>query len=421
MKNQETIVAELEYLRDKVLELEELNRDYFGLFENSYDALVITDGNGKSLFINPAAERFMGMSTKEVLGRTVQELLDEGILDDSAILKVLRTGKAETVSINTSTGRTILSTAVPAFDSNGKIYRIYINLRDISELNQLRQKYQESQTLASKYLSELIELKQQTSDKLVAHSKEFKQVLETAYRIANVDSTVLVLGESGVGKDRIAHIIHESSLRNESGSFIKINCGAIPAELLESELFGYERGAFTGASKEGKVGYFEIADKGTIFLDEIGELSKKLQVKLLAVIQDQKISRVGGTKEKPVDIRIIAATNRNLEEMVRQGDFREDLFYRLNVVPILIPPLRERKEDIPFLLIHYLENFNRKYNREISLSQTAINMLCTYNWPGNIRELANLIERIVVTSQETLIKPAHLPKITFHVPKPNGR
>jgi len=270
MKNQETIVAELEYLRDKVLELEELNRDYFGLFENSYDALVITDGNGKSLFINPAAERFMGMSTKEVLGRTVQELLDEGILDDSAILKVLRTGKAETVSINTSTGRTILSTAVPAFDSNGKIYRIYINLRDISELNQLRQKYQESQTLASKYLSELIELKQQTSDKLVAHSKEFKQVLETAYRIANVDSTVLVLGESGVGKDRIAHIIHESSLRNESGSFIKINCGAIPAELLESELFGYERGAFTGASKEGKVGYFEIADKGTIFLDEIG-------------------------------------------------------------------------------------------------------------------------------------------------------
>ncbi|MCL2337349.1 MAG: sigma 54-interacting transcriptional regulator, partial [Firmicutes bacterium] len=236
-----------------------------------------------------------------------------------------------------------------------------------------------------------------------------QQVLETVYRIALVDSTVLILGESGVGKDLVARIIHEASARHESGTFLKVNCAAIPADLLESELFGYAGGAFTGASKEGKAGYFEIADKGTIFLDEIGELPKKLQVKLLAVIQDQKITRVGGIKEKAVDVRIIAATNRNLEEMVRGGDFRADLYYRLNVVPVTVPPLRERREDIPFLLVHFLELFNQRYNRETKFAQETMEILYKYHWPGNVRELANLVERVVVTSQEPVIYPEHIP------------
>ncbi|MDD4168981.1 MAG: sigma 54-interacting transcriptional regulator [Desulfotomaculaceae bacterium] len=380
------------------------------MVENSFDAMSIADCDGRLLLVNPAFERIMGIKKSEALGRPVQDLISEGLYDASAALKVFETGKEETVIIKTSMGRHILSTGIPAYDHNGKIFRVYCNLRDVTELNNLRQKYEQSQRLASKNAFQNIHFKRGKSFKFIAHSKQIKQVLETVCRIAIVDSTVLILGESGVGKDLIAQIIHETSLRKNTGSFLKINCAAIPAELLESELFGYEGGAFTGANREGKAGYFELADKGTIFLDEIGELPKKLQVKLLAVIQDQKITRIGGIKEKDVDVRILAATNRDLEEMVRKGDFREDLFYRLNVVPITIPPLRERKEDIPFLIAHYTELYNKKYKLEVKLSKEAIEVLYKYNWPGNVRELANLVERVVVTSREPLVKPELLPK-----------
>lgn len=409
-QNSEEILDELQHLRNRLIELEELNRDYLGMIENSYDAMTIADCDGGLLLVNPAFERIMGIKKSEALSRTIQDLTNEGITDASAALKAFETGKEETVIINTREGRQVLSTGVPVYDHNGKIIRVYCNIRDVTELIHLRQKYEQSQRLASKYLFELLEFKRGKSFKFVAHSKQIKKILEIVYRIAIVDSTVLILGESGVGKDLVARVIHEASSRNDSGPFLKINCAAIPADLLESELFGYEGGAFTGANKEGKAGYFEIADKGTIFLDEIGELPKKLQVKLLAVIQDQKITRIGGVKEKDVDVRIIAATNRDLEEMVRQGDFREDLFYRLNVVPVIIPPLRERKEDIPFLIVHYTELFNQKYNLEVKFSKEVIEVLCKYNWPGNVRELANLVERVVVTSQESLIKPELLPK-----------
>lgn len=411
--NSQEILDELHYLRNRLIELEQLNRDYLGMIENSYDAMTIADSDGRLLLVNPAFERIMGIKKSEALSRTIQDLTNEGITDASAALKAFETGKEETVIINTSSGRQVLSTGVPFYDHNGKIIRVYCNIRDVTELNYLRQKYEQSQRLASKYLFELLEFKKGKPFKFVAHSKKIKLMLETVYRIAIVDSTVLILGESGVGKDLVARIIHEASLRNDSGSFIKINCAAIPADLLESELFGYEGGAFTGANKDGKAGYFEIADKGTIFLDEIGELPKKLQVKLLAVIQDQKITRIGGVKEKDVDVRIIAATNRDLEEMVRQGDFREDLFYRLNVVPIIIPPLRERREDIPFLIVHYTEIFNQKYNREVKFSKEVIELLYKYNWPGNVRELANLVERVVVTSQESVIKLELIPNKYF--------
>lgn len=400
----------LDNLSDRVLELEELNEDYLGMFENSYDAMIIADGNGRALFINRAFEGIMDGKKEELLGQLIPEYTKEIIGHPSVTSKVLESGKTETIITQTSSGKQVLNTGVPVYNCNGIIHRIYINLRDITKLNALRQKYQESQILASKYHLELIEMKKRKVAGFVAHSKEINQVLEIAYRVACVDSTVLLLGESGVGKDNVAHIIHEASIRKNSGSFVKISCGAIPAELLESELFGYEGGAFTGAKREGKVGYFELADKGTLFLDEIGELPKLLQVKLLNVIQFKNIIRIGGVKEIPVDIRIIAATNRDLAEMVRLGDFREDLFYRLNVVPIMIPPLRERKEDIPFLLFHYVDRFNRKYNQEVRFSQATTDILYKYNWPGNIRELANLVERLIVTSDEPLIKPENLPE-----------
>ncbi|HVN96669.1 MAG TPA: sigma 54-interacting transcriptional regulator [Syntrophorhabdaceae bacterium] len=403
---------EITQLKKRIRELEERNRDLMGMIENTHDALCIVDGESRLLMANPAFERVMETSNSEIVGRKIRDLVKEGMSDTGASLHVINTGKPQTVVIKMRSGKEVLSTGVPVFDQNGKIDRIYCNLRDITELNRLKEECAQSQKLISKYLVELNEVKRLRTmrSQFIAHSKEMKQIMETVYRIARVDTTVLLLGESGVGKDLIARILHEASPREEMGTFIKINCGAIPADLLESELFGYEPGAFTGASKEGKAGYFEIADRGTLFLDEIGDLPLRLQVKLLTVIQDQEITRVGGVKPKKVDVRIIAATNRDLEKMVKYGKFREDLYYRLNVVPVLIPPLRQRREDIPFLLVHYLDRYGKKYGLEAKLTKDVVDILCSYRWPGNVRELANLLEHLLVVTNEHLIKPEHLPK-----------
>ena len=227
--------------------------------------------------------------------------------------------------------------------------------------------------------------------------------------MARVESNLLISGESGVGKDELAKLIHESGPRSESGVLVKVNCAAIPEALMESEFFGYESGAFTGARSGGKPGYMEIADKGTLFLDEVGELPISLQAKLLTVLQDRKVTRVGGAKPVAVDFRMIAATNRDLRAMVKAGKFREELFYRLNVVPIRIPPLRERSDDIPFLLAHFLDHYNSRYGLRVSLREEALETLCRHPWPGNVRELMNLVERLVVTAQHSAIGIDHLP------------
>ncbi|MDD3652755.1 MAG: sigma 54-interacting transcriptional regulator [Desulfotomaculaceae bacterium] len=410
-QNFDEMLGELHYLRSRLVELEVQNRDYWGMFENSYDAMCIADCDGRLRSVNPAFERSIGIKTMDVLGRPIQDIINKGLTDASATLRILESGnkEEETVIINTRIGTRVLSTGIPTYDHKGKLLRVYCNMRDVTNIEHLKQDCMQSQRLISKYLLESLESKRGKSFKFIANSKQMQQLLETVYQIASVDSTVLILGETGVGKDIIAHIIHDASPRSR-GPFLKINCGAIPADLLESELFGYDGGAFTGANRSGKPGFFELANKGTIFLDEIGDLPKKLQVKLLAVIQDQRITRIGGVKEKQVDVRVITATNRDLEEMVRQGEFREDLFYRLNVVPISIPPLHERKEDIPYLISHYTEIFNQKYNRKVLFSNEAVKVLNKYNWPGNVRELANLVERVVVTSRELLVLPEFLPK-----------
>lgn len=398
-------------LTEKVARLEELNRDLMGMIENSYDALTILDGEGRHLHLSPAFERVTGTKIADILGRKMDEVPGEKGTDPGASAKVIETGRPQTVIVNTRHGRQVLSTAVPVFDEKGAIVRIYCNLRDITELNQLKARFEQSQTLVNKYLVELHEVKQHQTmqSQFVAHSSRMKQILEVAHRIARVDATVLILGESGVGKESVARIVHEASPRAETGTFVKINCGAIPGDLLESELFGYDGGAFTGAGKDGKPGYFEIADNGTLLLDEIGDLPLKLQVKILSVLQDQEVTRLGGTRPKKVDVRIIAATNRDLETMVATGAFREDLFYRLNVVPLFIPALRERREDIPFLLVHYLDVYNRKYGLYVRMSKDVIDSLCAYRWPGNVRELANLVERLAVTTNEQVLLPEHLP------------
>jgi PAS domain S-box-containing protein len=403
---------EMTQLTKRVRDLEERNRDLMGVIENCHDALCIVDGESRLLMANPAFERVMEVKNSETVGRKISDHVKGGMSDTAASLHIINTGKPQTVVIKMRSGKEVLSSGVPVFDENGRIDRIYCNLRDITELNRLKEECAQSQKLISKYLVELNEVKRLRTmrSQFIAHSKEMKQIMETAYRIARVDTTVLLLGESGVGKDLVARIMHEASPRNETGTFIKINCGAIPGELLESELFGYEPGAFTGASKEGKAGYFEIADKGTLFLDEIGDLPLRLQVKLLGVIQDQEVTRVGGIRTKKVDVRIIAATNRDLEKMVKNGKFREDLYYRLSVVPMSIPPLRQRRDDIPFLLVHYLDRYNKKYGLETKLSKESIDILCLYKWPGNVRELANLLEHLLVISNEQFIGPDHLPR-----------
>jgi len=403
------LIEQLEQFKKKNKNLERQNRDYLGMLENSYDGLLIADGDSEILYINPSIERIMGLKYPDSIGLKTRDLTAQGITDTSATLKVIESGEKETAVIHTIVGKTALSTGVPSYNNKGEIHRVYCNVRDITDLNQLKQKYLQTQALASKYLAELNQLKKDNNMEIIAHSEAMRKVIDLAYRIANVDSTVLLLGESGVGKDLIANIIHKASPRNEVGLFLKINCGAIPENLLESELFGYETGAFTGANKEGKAGYFEFVHKGTLFLDEIGDLPKNLQVKLLNVIQDQKVTRVGGFKPKEIDVRILAATNKNLEEMVMRGLFREDLYYRLNVLPIMIPPLRERRDDILFIIQHYADHFNKKYNLNVKFSKEAIEILSKYDWPGNVRELANLVERLIIIAQETTITPKHIP------------
>jgi PAS domain S-box-containing protein len=402
----------LEELREKVKRLEETNHDLMGLTENCHDALAIVDGESTLLFANKAFERVLGIKREEAVGRTVRDRVRETGDDPGVSLKVIETRKPQTIIINKPDNRQVLSTGIPVFDEEGKLYRIYCNMRDITELNQLKERFEQSQLLVSKYLIELQDAKQSGTahSGFIAHSKQMREIVEAVARIGHVDATVLMLGESGVGKGVIARAIHEAGPRSANGSFVKVNCGAIPGELLESELFGYETGAFTGASKEGKAGYFEIADKGTLMLDEIADLPLKLQVKLLSVIEDQEVVRLGGRRPKRVDVRIIAATNKDLLAMMKSDKFREDLYYRLNVVPFFIPPLRERREDVPFLLVYYSDMFNKKYSRHTRLSKETIDALTAYAWPGNVRELANLVERLVIVSEEQVIRPKHLPK-----------
>jgi len=244
---------------------------------------------------------------------------------------------------------------------------------------------------------------------LIGESPKIREVFSLIDRVAKTDSTVLITGESGTGKELVAKALHFKSPRAK-GPFVAINCGAIPHELLESELFGYVKGAFTGALRD-KKGRLEVANGGTVFLDEISEMSPALQVKLLRVLQEREFEPIGSTRSIKVDIRVVAATNKNLEELVKKGRFRHDLYWRLNVVPIHLPPLRERKEDIPLLISHFLEIYNDRYKGKVSgFSESAMELLLNYDWPGNIRELENLVQRLVVLKGEGIILPEDLPE-----------
>ncbi|MGO5652131.1 sigma-54 interaction domain-containing protein [Priestia megaterium] len=353
----------------------------------------------------------MGKKENELIGRNVIDLEKEGIYTPSITRLVLEQRKKVSAIQTTKEGKRLMVVGTPIKNEQGEVIRVINASRDITEVSQMQSEISEMKRLIAGYKQELMELKKDKTEKvkLISYSKKMEKTLELARRVANVDSTVLILGESGVGKEMVANLIHETSDRKNS-PFIKVNCGAIPENLLESELFGYEGGAFTGAKKEGKMGLFELANKGTLFLDEIAEMPLALQVKLLRVLQEREVMRVGGVKPVAVNVRIIAATNRNLHEDVQKGNFREDLYYRLNVIPLSILPLRERREDILPLASYFIEQFNQKYLTKKTLSAETAEAFELYNWPGNVRELQNIVERLIVMSDGDEIQHLHLPE-----------
>lgn len=402
----------LDELSKNFKEISMLKEELETIIHSSYDGLVITDGYGRILLNNNAWEKMTNYKKKK--DDSVQNIQDKNVVFPSATILALKEKRRVSFIQYGNKNKKFLATATPILDNDGKITRVVSNIRDINELNKLKNQLEETRKLEKYHKEGNRESDNTVFDKgnLVVNSSAFGEVLKTASTVAAVDSTILILGESGVGKEVVAKFIKNLSNRKDK-PFIKINCGAIPENLIESELFGYEAGAFTGARNRGKPGLIELAHRGILFLDEIGELPLNLQVKLLRVIQEKSITRIGGTKEKDIDIRIIAATNRNLYDMVKKGEFRVDLYYRLNVVPIEIPPLRKRKADIIPLSYHFINRFNKKYGCNKELTEDAEGTLVQYSWPGNVRELENIIERLVVTTEGDLIHKKDLPMFIF--------
>lgn len=401
------------------------------IIDSSYDGLTYTDENGIIIFNNKAYEDITGIKKEEISGKSIYDLGPQGFPVSNMVMEVFKKRKtmSEVIQYKKS-NKEVLVTIVPVYDDDGIFKGIVGNIRDLTSLNELRKElslitamYAEEKTKHEEINKELefqrqknLILKEKINAlifnfedmELSINSKYSRRLAELAYRISNVDSTILITGESGVGKDVFCRMVHK--LYNKNKPYIKISCGALPENLVESELFGYEPGSFTGASKNGKKGIFEAAEDGIVFLDEVGELTPSLQVKLLTVLQDRKFYRIGGTKEIKMQARIISATNRNLKEDVDNGLFRSDLYYRLNVIPVYIPPLRERKEDIIPLANNYLDKLNRKNGTCVRIKFEVQKILEDYNWPGNIRELNNIIERMYVFNTNNEITLDNLPE-----------
>ncbi len=372
----------------------------FNILDSIYDGVMVVDQKGSIVYANPAYTRTFGVSVQKVLNRKLAD-----IEPDSRVLDVLRTGKpvVDDPSFVASAGVDIVANITPVFEEKRLVGAVAV-FRDRSEILAMQEKLklaieeaEKNRQLTDRYYSELQELRARflEVDDMVFESRPMQKILAMVLKLANVDSTVLITGESGVGKEIIAKLIHRTSRRSQEG-FVTINCGAIPENLLESELFGYEKGSFTGAGREGKPGLLETANYGTVFLDEIGDLPLVLQVKLLRAIQEQQISRIGGLKPVSLNVRFLAASNRDLKAMVDNRTFREDLYYRLNVVPIHIPPLRERPRDITPLARFFLEKYNSRYQLRKRIAPEVLRSFEQYVWPGNVRELENLVERLVV-------------------------
>lgn len=379
---------------------------------------VVVNAEGIITFYSKSYERFLGLPRAQAIGRHVAD-----VIENTRMHIVVQTGEPEIGWKQKIQGQNMVVQRIPIRDHSGKIIGAVgqVMFRDVAEITELAQKLNLLESKLEYYEQELEHLRSSryTFDHIVGTSPAIEEAKRLALKAAEGNSTVLLLGESGVGKELFAHAIHHASPRR-SRAFVRVNCSSIPRELMESELFGYEAGAFTGAGRKGKPGKFELANQGTIFLDEIGGMPLEMQAKLLRVLQEKEVERVGGTKTLGVDFRLITATNADPEELVAAGRMRRDLFYRLNVVAIRIPPLRERREDIPAIARHLLARLREEQGvRPLGISPEVQALFQRYDWPGNIRELNNVLERASCASEGPQIEMGHLP--LFLRDAPGGR
>lgn len=392
------------------------------ILDSVHDGIVAIDKEGTIIYANPAYTRILGVKKEQVLGKKMVNVAPEAL-----VLKALheKTTFIDQPSRVISLGIDVKVSSFPIWDQGEVIGAVSV-FRDVSEVSKLKEELERTRGWVEYFKQELkrkealpLEFKS-----LVGKSNPFRETLFLASKVAKTDTSVLIRGETGVGKEVLAEAIHNASKRRNK-PLIRVNCAAIPETLLESELFGYEEGAFTGARRKGKPGKFELADGGTLFLDEVGDMGLEAQAKLLRAIQNKEIERLGGMRPISVDVRIIAATNQDLEAKIRERVFREDLFYRLNVFPLTIPPLRERKEDILPLAAHFLEKFSQQYGKSLVFSDRVAQLLLNYTWPGNIRELQNAVEHAVIAAEGFTITlddlPNYLKSIQTEIKQPLER
>ncbi|ASS86501.1 sigma-54-dependent transcriptional regulator [Geobacillus stearothermophilus] len=408
-------ITELVALAEEITDLKEIRMMLEAIIHSSEEAISVVDENGNGILINPAYTRLTGLTEEDVIGKPATADIAEGESMHMQVLKTRRPVRGARMKVGPKNRDVIVNVAPIIVDgvlkgSVGVIHDVSEIQRLTAELNRARQIIR---TLEAKY----------SFADIIGESEEMKVAIEQAKLAAKTPATILLRGESGTGKELFAHAIHNASDRKYN-KFIRVNCAAIPETLLESELFGYEEGAFSGARRGGKRGLFEEANNGSIFLDEIGELSASTQAKLLRVLQEREIVRVGGTKPIPINVRVIAATNVNLEKAIAEGAFREDLYYRLNRMPIYIPPLRARKEDIPALCRHLIQKLNQDYGRNVEgVTDEAMVKLLAYDWPGNVRELENVLGRAMIFMKfhEVMIDISHLPPLSAPSAAPSVR
>ncbi len=378
------------------------------ILELAYDGILVVDTSGYITMISNAYKQFLGVDEDEVIGKHVTE-----VIQNTRMHIVAQTGVPEINDFQEIRGDYMVATRIPYY-VDGKLAGAIgkVIFRNVSELHNINKKYmkieQELRNLRSEISS--IHRAKYTFEQIITTNSEMEKIKHQAKKIAHTKSNVLIQGESGTGKELFAHSIHLASKRHDM-PFVSVNCAAIPEQLLESELFGYEKGAFTGADKNGRIGKFELADLGTIFLDEIGDMPLQMQAKILRVLQEGEVERVGSNRPKQIDVRVIAATNKDLKEMVELKTFREDLYYRLNVINLKIPPLRERREDVMLLSKHFIDQLNQQDHGKVrGVSEKAQLLLSNYQWQGNIRELRNIIERAYnIMEGDDYIQPYHLP------------
>jgi len=394
----------------RMQDFEALTLELHAIIDSSSDGLFVCDADANVIRVNPASERIHQRPAAEMVGQNMRDLISEGFIDRSAALDASIQKQSVSLLQSLPGGGKLISVATPVFDQNGDLIRVVVSERDISEIDKLQRELENQAAIKDQFRHQILEMQQVEleSRRIIARSPNMIKALRQATKVASADSSVLILGESGVGKGVIADMIHHNSRRSDR-PLITINCGAIPESLIEAELFGYEKGAFTGASPGGKPGQFELANEGILFLDEIAELPLSAQVKLLRFLEDGRITRLGGTEQRKLDVRVLAATHRDLEEMVENGTFRLDLYYRLNVIPIQVPAVRERKDCLVPLIRHYVDHFSAINSTQKRLTRAALDALAGYSYPGNVRELMNISERLVVMSETEVIDTTDLP------------